>query len=200
MKRILIFLMIIMGTASLSAQTSGTILVPDNYVPPHKLEPSSFQKGIDTSTDIIGVAMPLSALIGSAVAGDWEGMKEFAFTAILAGGANIMLKYTVRELRPDHSNYNSFPSLHSTVAFGSAAFLQRRYGWKIGGPAYALATYVAAGRVIAKKHHWWDCVVGAAIGAGSAYIFTKPWAKKHDFSMVPVANDEYVGLASQISF
>ena len=187
-------------TLHLSALSALAIRVPDSYSPPQALQRTSFQKGIGTSTDVVAVVLPVGALVGSAIAGDWEGMKQFAFTTIVAGGTNLILKYTVRELRPDQSNYHSFPSMHSTVGFGTAAFLQRRYGWKIGAPAYALASYVAVGRVLAKKHHWWDCVVGAAIGAGSAYIFTTPWARKHDFSMVPVANEEYLGVAAQMSF
>ncbi|MDE6272960.1 MAG: phosphatase PAP2 family protein [Muribaculaceae bacterium] len=169
-------------------------------MPPGKLQRTSFQKGIGVSTDVLALALPAGAIIATAINGDWEGMTQIGFTALVAGGTNLLLKYTVRELRPDYSNYHSFPSLHSTAAFASAAYLQRRYGWKFGGPAYAVATYVAVGRVMAKKHHWWDCVVGAAIGAGSAYLFTTPWAKKHEFAVVPVANEEYIGVATSFNF
>lgn len=180
--------------------------IPGNelYIPPFsaptRLERTGFQKGIGISTDVVVVALPVAAIAGTIIAQDWEGLKQAAFTALVAGGTNFLLKYTVNELRPDHSNYHSFPSLHSTVSFATAAFLQRRYGWKFGAPAYALATYVAVGRVLAKKHHWWDCVVGAAIGAGSAYIFTRPWARKHEFAIVPAANEEYVGFAASMTF
>lgn len=197
MKRLFVILITIVGIFPGMAQE---VLIPSNYLPPQAMERTSFQKGVGVSTDVLDVAMPAAALIGTAIAGDWDGLKQFAFTAVLAGGTNLVLKTSIRELRPDHSNYHSFPSMHSTVAFGTAAYLQRRYGWKYGAPAYALATYVAIGRVVAKKHHWWDCVAGAALGAGSAYIFTTPWAKKHDFSMSPVANDEYLGVATQFSF
>ena len=130
---------------------------------------------------------------------DWQGLKQGVFTGIAAAGSMLILKYSVSELRPDHSNYHSFPSGHSTIAFASAAFMQRRYGWKWGIPAYTVATYTAVGRVLAKKHHWWDCVAGAAIGAASAYIFTTPWAREHEFSMAPVATDSAVGLTLSMS-
>lgn len=197
MSKVTAFLLLLFFSLHAGAQE---IWVPDTYAPPVALERTSFQKGIGVSTDVTALALPVATLAGVMIAGDWEGLKQAAFTAVAAGGANLILKYTVRELRPDHSNYHSFPSMHSTVAFASAAFLQRRYGWKFGAPAYAVAAYTAVGRVLAKKHHWWDCVAGAAIGAGAAYIFTTPWAKKHDFSLAPAASDAYVGFAASMSF
>lgn len=168
-----------------------------------KIEPiqrTSFQKGIGLSTDIIAAALPTAALVVTVAEKDWQGLKQAAFTALVAGGTTYLLKFTVRELRPDHSSYTSFPSMHSATTFATAAYLQRRYGWKFGAPAYALATYTAVGRVLAKKHHWWDVVVGSAIGAGSAYIFTTPWAKKHEFSMAPAATDTSIGVVAQMTF
>ena len=94
----------------------------------------------------------------------------------------------------------SFPSGHSSVSFASAAFLQRRYGWKVGAPAYAVAAYVGWGRVFAKKHHIWDVVAGGAIGAGCAYIFTTPFARKHNLSMAPVSDGRSVGLSAYMEF
>ncbi len=182
------------------AQDFNEILVPDGYKPPAAIERTTFQKGVGISTDVLAAGLPVAALLGSAINRDWEGMKQAGFTAVAVVGTNFILKYTVRELRPDHSNYHSFPSMHSSVAFASAAYLQRRYGWKFGAPAFALATYVGVGRVLAKKHHWWDCIAGAAIGAGSAYIFTKPWARQHDFTLMPVADDTFVGFTTSLSF
>lgn len=47
-----------------------------------------------------------------------------------------------------------------------AAFLQMRYGWALGGPAYAVASFVACSRVESKRHYTSDVVAGAAIGIG----------------------------------
>ena len=163
---------------------------------PEPIERTRTQKAIGTSTDVTLIALPVAALTTVLIRQDWEGLKQGVFTGIASFGTTLILKYSVRELRPDHSNYHSFPSGHSSTAFAAAAFMQRRYGWKFGIPAYTVATYTAVGRVLAKKHHWWDCVAGAAIGAASAYIFTTPWARHHDFSMAPVASDSYVGLTA----
>lgn len=163
------------------------------------IERTSVQKGIGLSTDITVVALPVAALATVLIERDWKGLKQGVFTGIAAAGSMLILKFSVSELRPDHSNYHSFPSGHSTMAFASAAFMQRRYGWKWGIPAYTVATYTAVGRVLAKKHHWWDCVAGAALGAASAYIFTTPWARSHDLSLAPVSTDTTFGFALSMS-
>lgn len=183
-KTILVIISLILVTSSVWSQdviVPGEISVPD-------FTPSSAQKAVATSTDVLMIALPAAALAGTLIARDWTGLKQGVFTALATAGATLILKYSVHERRPDFSNYHSFPSGHTATTFATAAYLQRRYGWKFGGPAYALATYVAWGRVFAKKHHWWDVVAGAAIGAGSAYIFTRPWAREHQLSVAPATD------------
>lgn len=155
-----------------------------------RIEVHGARKGVKISTDVILGALPTATLVGVLVEKDWEGLKQGAFTAAATLGATYILKYSVHEWRPDYSDHHSFPSGHSACTFATAAFLQRRYGWKFGAPAYALATYTAWGRVYARRHHWWDVVTGAAIGAGSAYIFTRPWARDHELTITP-ASDGY---------
>jgi len=52
----------------------------------------------------------------------------------------------------------------------------------------------------AKKPGWWDVVGGAALGAGSAYIFTRPFATKHNLSISPVASDKHFGIYASMTF
>lgn len=162
-------------------------------------ERTSAQKGVKTSTDVLLVAMPAAALTGVLIARDWEGLKQGALTAVTTVGTTMLLKWVVNERRPDGSDYHSFPSGHSSTTFATAAFLQRRYGWKFGAPAYALATYTAWGRVFAKKHHWWDVVAGTAIGAGSAYIFTTPWARAHELAICPYTDGRCFALSASFT-
>ena len=89
------------------------------------------QKGVKTSTDVLLVAMPVATLAGVLIDQDWQGLKQGAFTAVTTVGATYILKYAVREERPDHSNRHSFPSGHTSTTFATATFLQRRYGWKL---------------------------------------------------------------------
>lgn len=132
--------------------------------------------------------MPVATLAGVLITQDWQGLKQGAFTALVAGGATEVLKYAIAEPRPDRSNNLSFPSGHSACTFATAAFLQRRYGWAFGAPAYALAAYVGWGRCFARRHNWWDVIAGAAIGAGSAYIFTTPFSRKHNLVLAPATD------------
>jgi len=73
------------------------------------------------------------------------------------------IKLSVGRTRPDGTMY-SFPSGHSSVTFATATVLQRNLGWKVGLPAYGLATYVAASRVQVKRHFLSDVAFGAALG------------------------------------
>jgi membrane-associated phospholipid phosphatase len=84
--------------------------------------------------------------------------------AQLIGAAwTIGLKNLTRRDRPEGAGF-SFPSGHTTTAFASATVLQRRFGWKAGLPAYAVASYVAASRVEMKRHYLSDVAFGAALG------------------------------------
>lgn len=163
--------------------------------------PTSAQKGVATSTDVLMIALPVATLAGVIIEKDWKGLVQGCYTAAATAGATLILKYSVKEWRPDHSNRHSFPSGHTSTSFATAAFIQRRYGWKLGAPAYAVATYVGWGRVFSKKHHWWDAVAGAVIGAGSAYIFTRPWARDHNLSIAPIADPltNTLGLTASFS-
>lgn len=143
------------------------------------------QKNVAVSTDIFAVALPVATVAYELAIKDWQGIKQGAFTAATAIGAVYLLKYTVHKERPDGSDFHSFPSMHSAASFASAAFIQRRFGWQWGFPAYALACYVGWGRTFAKKHDVWDVLAGAAIGAGAAYIYTRPFAARHELTIVP---------------
>ena len=162
--------------------------------------PTKSQKGVAVSTDVIAMALPVSALTLTLIEKDWKGLLQGVETAAVTAATTLILKYSVKEWRPDHSNRHSFPSGHSAVSFATAAYLQRRYGWAYGGPAYALSCYVGWGRIFSKKHYWYDVLAGAAIGAGSAYIFTKPFAKEHDLQICPVTDGTNIGVTASFSF
>jgi membrane-associated phospholipid phosphatase len=50
--------------------------------------------------------------------------------------------------------------------------LQDHYGWKVGVPFFAAATYTAVSRVTIKKHWASDVTMGAFIGIASARTVT----------------------------
>ncbi|MCH5240289.1 MAG: phosphatase PAP2 family protein [Muribaculaceae bacterium] len=167
---------------------------------PQVFNPSKSQKGVRISTDVFALLLPAAGLTLTLCEKDWKGLLQGFETAAATASLTLLLKYTVKEQRPDFSNNHSFPSGHAAVTFASAAYLQRRYGWSWGAPAYVIATYVGWGRCFAKKHYWYDVLAGAAIGAGSAYIFTRPFVKKHDVKISPVTDGENIGIYASFSF
>lgn len=80
------------------------------------------------------------------------------------------LKHVVSEQRPDGSNYRSFPSGHTAAAITGAELIRQDYGWGWGAAFYVCGGAVAYGRVIHKRHWWWDTVAGAVVGVFSAGI------------------------------
>ena len=90
--------------------------------------------------------------------------RDLVRAQILSQAMTHMLKYAVGRMRPDESNARSFPSGHSSGAFATATVLQRRYGWKVGLPAYGVAGSVAASRLSENRHFLSDVVFGAAVG------------------------------------
>ena len=129
--------------------------------------------------DALRYSMPIFTL-GTALLNNHDSRDGLQFTKTMAGtlGVTYALKWTVRKERPNGENNLSFPSGHTSVAFASAAFIQRTYGWKWGIPAYGLATYVGYTRILVKKHDKWDVLAGALIGTGIAYWFTRPSARR----------------------
>ena len=101
--------------------------------------------------------------------------RDLVRAQLLAGGVTRLLKHTVRRERPagSGSSRTSFPSGHTSGTFASATVLSRHYGWRVGVPAFGVASYVAASRVVDNSHFLSDVVFGAAIGmtAGRAVTF-----------------------------
>lgn len=143
-------------------------------------------------------ALIAAALGVPAVQRDWPGDFQAGGSILLAGGAAYGLKHAFPEERPDRSDHRSFPSGHSAEAFAAAATLENRYGWKAGLPAFAAATFVAAARVEARKHHWYDCLAGAAIGTSSGLLLTH----RHDdrVRLVPWGDSKGASLALAAHF
>lgn len=92
-------------------------------------------------------------------------------------GATKLLTYGLKEAfpewRPDRSDRKSFPSGHTSTAFAAASTLFNRQGAEVGIPALAVATLVGVARVKADKHHWYDAVAGAGLGAATGFLITR---------------------------
>lgn len=165
-----------------------------------KVEVQGSRKAVRTSGDILAFATPVASLATVLALQDWQGLKQGIFAGATTLGTTLALKYIVKKERPDRSDKHSFPSMHTSVSFTGAAFIQRRYGWKWGIPAYIVSSYVGWSRVYGKKHDWWDVGAGALIGAGSAYIFTRKFATKHNLAISPIADENHIGFYASMRF
>lgn len=136
------------------------------------------KSNLETSGDILqltlpGVAFASTFLYESDDKPQIQFVKSYATTVVSV----FALKYIINKPRPNGGQYG-FPSGHTASAFSGAAFLQRRYGWKIGVPAFLLAGFTGYTRIKANKHDIYDVLAGASIGILNAYIFVKPMRKK----------------------
>ena len=116
-----------------------------------EVEISGSRKAVRTSGDVLAFVTPVASLTTVLVLQDWKGLKQGALAGVSTIGMTYVLKYLIKKERPDGSDKHSFPSMHTSVSFTGAAFIQRRYGWKWGIPAYAIASYVGWSRTYAKK-------------------------------------------------
>jgi membrane-associated phospholipid phosphatase len=129
---------------------------------------------LETSGDVMAALLPATAGITALALHDYTGGIQLMESTALSVGTALALKYAINERRPNGEDY-SFPSGHAAVAFSSAEFIRKRYGWEYGLPAYAVATFVGYSRIETKQHYFHDVLAGAAIGIGSSYLFTTPY-------------------------
>jgi membrane-associated phospholipid phosphatase len=140
-------------------------------------------KTVQYSGDVLLVALPLA----TASTAYWtepnsEGLRQYINAAAATAVTTYALKWTIDKERPDGDRF-SFPSGHTSFCFTAAGFLQQRYGWKWGAPAYVLSGYVGWSRVVAKRHDYVDVLAGAAIGLLSAAYLTTPFLEEYNVSL-----------------
>lgn len=145
----------------------------------------------DTTADILRVALPAAAWGMTQYFADDEGSTQFYYSFASTIATTYALKAVIDKNRPDGSDNDSFPSGHTSMAFQGAAFMQRRYGWKYGAPAYALATYVGYSRVNNDHHDTSDVLAGALIGIAASYWFAEPF---YGVQVTPTAGLNGVGF------
>ncbi|WP_299709255.1 phosphatase PAP2 family protein [uncultured Tenacibaculum sp.] len=139
---------------------------------------SSSQQFHKTTGDVLVGLLPAIALTSTFIWQDEQkGTLQFTKSFVGTVAVTSLLKLIIDKERPNGESLNSFPSGHTSISFASATFIQKRYGWKYGIPAYVLASYVGFSRIESKKHDGWDVLAGAAIGYGFSYLFTKPYDK-----------------------
>lgn len=137
---------------------------------------TDFKTRIDDYTQFFGPAMVVGLKLGGVEGrSDWPRLMASSLTsyAIMAGFVNG-IKYTAKELRPDGSTRNSWPSGHTATSFVGATILHKEYGltrspwYSIAG--YGVATATGVMRVLNNRHWVSDVMSGAGIGIVSTEL------------------------------
>ena len=137
---------------------------------------TDFKTGIDDYTQFFGPVMTAGLkLAGVEGRSDWPRLLASAAMSygIMAAFVNG-IKYTAKEMRPDGSSANSWPSGHTATAFVGATLLHKEYGltrspwWSVAG--YGVATATGVMRVLNNRHWVSDVMSGAGIGIMSGEL------------------------------
>ena len=131
---------------------------------------TDFKTNIDDYSQFFGPAMVVGLKLGGYEGrSDWprllaSSLMSYGIMAALVNG----IKYTAKEMRPDGSTANSWPSGHTATAFVGATLLHKEYGltrspwWSVAG--YGVATATGVMRVLNNRHWISDVMSGAGIG------------------------------------
>ena len=137
---------------------------------------TDFKTGIDDYTQYFGPAMTVGLKLGGYEGrSDWSRLLASAAMSygIMAGLVNG-IKYTAKEMRPDGSQANSWPSGHTATSFVGATLLHKEYGltrspwFSVAG--YGVATATGVMRVLNNRHWISDVMSGAGIGIMSTEL------------------------------
>lgn len=156
-------------------------------------------KGISGSMWPLSLGVPLSIYIDSKVKKDKDQeWKSYAIgtTMFCTAGATAVLKWTVDRPRPYVTYPNdfspkvtagdhSFPSGHSSMAFGIATSLSLAYSkWYVIVPSYVWAFTSAYSRLYLGVHYPSDVLAGAFLGVGTAFVchYGIKWIRSRWFS------------------
>lgn len=151
---------------------------------------------IERSGDVMVLLLPAAAYAKTAYERDTQGALQFSLGLSTTMATTFTLKFAIDAERPNGENSRSFPSGHSAAAFSSATFLQMRYGWKYGLPAYLGAGFVAWSRVYTDNHYTRDVLAGAILGTVGSYIFTE----RFQTNVTPIVRRGIYGVSLSHNF
>lgn len=158
------------------------------------------ETALDGGASVGGGLVQGGAALGTYLVGRFAHRRDIAVVGADLVRAQIIntaltqgIKLAVNRQRPDGLRY-SFPSGHTSSSFATATVLQRHFGWKVGVPAYAMATYVAGSRLTENKHFLSDIIFGAGIGIVSGRSVTVGRGS-HRFAISPTAAPGAFGVS-----
>jgi len=88
----------------------------------------------------------------------------------------------------------SFPSGHTSASFATATVITRKWGWRAGVPAYAMATFVGVSR-LQNVHYLSDVAFGAALGVAAGTALDMPDRR---VALAPMVGPGLTGLSVSV--
>ena len=154
----------------------------------------------EISGHVVMSAIPVTALALAYAKDDTEGEKQWLrnllANQLLNSVARLGFNYTSLGQRPNGDGYG-FPSGHVAFAASGASFLEERYGWEYGVPAWIATGYVAWVRVDNNDHHPRDVIAASLLAYCVGKLFVTPQSGTH---LAPVIGPDYLGLRWQRSW
>lgn len=141
--------------------------------------------------DDLRLLVPIAAAAGALAKNDMVGVSQLGITMLVTTVATEGLKLATQERRPNGECCASFPSGHTSAAFGGAAFIHNRYGFVYSVPFYLAASYVGYSRVYARSHYTQDVIAGAGVGILSAWLSTTAYK---DIPIAFTFHGKYAGI------
>lgn len=166
---------------------AGGVLAGGSLFLDDEVKKSVFEPVTDRTTKIgeqIGAAgwqfgVPTAAYLVARATGH-EGAADLSIAIVRTQVVNAIFTRSLKFLpraRPYETAATpakgSFPSGHASAAFATATVMQRKWGWKAGIPAYAVASFVGATR-LENAHFLSDVTFGAALGVASGLAVRLP--------------------------
>ena len=134
---------------------------------------NTYYPSFDYSYDDYIIYVPIVVMFGLSLAGNksrsgWKRMLVLAiFSFALMLIVTNILKSITGIMRPDGSDFYSFPSGHTAAAFTASTLLYKEYGYRVKWTAvlvYFTAVAVGLTRMLNNRHWLSDVLAGALIG------------------------------------
>ncbi|ETD23036.1 phosphatase PAP2 family protein [Helicobacter macacae] len=128
---------------------------------------------------------------------DFIGLRQQALGYIAVVGATYAVKYSLYfaspyakdtlsfAKRPTSESYEAFPSGHTASAFAAVGFVAKRYGAKLGIPAFVLAAAVGESRILLEKHTILQVICGGILGFLLSFFCASPFRRVSTPNILP---------------
>lgn len=190
-----------------SSLTLTTLIFEDQIVDPTQAEAIEDKPLGKYSKygDLMGQVVPnliyfLYMSTNAAITGNhqsWNNAYTMFEATFYSGLVTNVLKYTVRERRPNGGQRVSFPSGHTATAFAFASVVGARHPWYVGMMAYSLAGFVAYSRMNDNQHWLHDVLAGATIGTsyGVGISEINGGGGSANYSLIPVITPKIASIS-----